>query len=243
MKCVILCGGKGVLEYKSNDYIPKILMPVFGDALILSLFKCLYFFGIKDLILCTSDDGSNIKSFLASVKNVNERSLLEQLNITYVNTGKNSLTGYRLAQAAPYIDDDFLLCYSDVLSDINISRMMMLHRHHSLTVTMAGAFIQSPLGVITHNDKIVQSLEIERRVSSPVKAGYFICKPKVFDSIDSQNSQCNFERDTLQSLINEHQVAYYEHKGYWQHIDTFKQAEALSTKKNRHRPILWDVVL
>jgi glucose-1-phosphate cytidylyltransferase len=53
-----------------------------------------------------------------------------------------------------------------------------------------------------------------------VNGGYFILSPKVIDYIDGDTSI--WEQEPLKTLAEEGQLSAFQHKGFWQPMDTLR---------------------
>lgn len=226
MKAVILCGGRGI--HLNGNLMPKELVSIDGNPMILLLMKHFSFYGINDFILCVDSKEPQIKNCLNSPDLCeSDKKNISRWKITYVNTGDNLKTGARIFKTRDLIgDEDFLVSYIDTLSDINISKLLITHKKMGRVLTMTGVHPTTYLGIINHKDGVVIDFDVRKKSDSTIKGGYFVCKPKVFDYL-SDDPQCHLEAEPLKKLIKEKQVALYDHKGFWKHIDFFKDIEEL----------------
>ncbi len=58
-----------------------------------------------------------------------------------------------------------------------------------------------------------------------INIGYMVVEPKVFDYIDGDDSV--FEQDTMNRLVDEHNLQAYVHHGFWQCMDTLREKQKL----------------
>jgi glucose-1-phosphate cytidylyltransferase len=58
-----------------------------------------------------------------------------------------------------------------------------------------------------------------------INGGFFVLSPKVIDYIDGD--QITWEREPLERLANEGQLAAYKHDGFWQPMDTLRDKQHL----------------
>ena len=61
--------------------------------------------------------------------------------------------------------------------------------------------------------------------NSLVNGGFFVFEPKVFDYI--KNDQTILEKESLENLSNDGQLAVFRHTGFWQPMDTIRDKESL----------------
>ena len=75
-------------------------------------------------------------------------------------------------------------------------------------------------------DNAVRSFrEKTKEDSVPINAGYMVLEPQVFDYLDGD--ECVFEKEPLRKLAEEGQLMSYQHKGYWQCMDTLRDRQKL----------------
>jgi len=228
MKVVILCGGKGIRLEEDGKLIQKALIPIGNNTMIYTIMKHFSFYGITDFILCVDSKGHQIKESLNnSHLPEHEKKNISRWNITFFNAGDDIKTGAKIFKVRDLIgNEDFFVSYIDTLADINISKLLQTHKTMNCILTMTGVHPTTYLGIITHKDGHVIDYDVEAKISSTIKGGYFICKPQILDYL-SDDPQCALENGPLNKLIEEKQVALFEHKGFWKHLDFFKDLDHL----------------
>jgi glucose-1-phosphate cytidylyltransferase len=58
-----------------------------------------------------------------------------------------------------------------------------------------------------------------------VNGGFFVLEPEVFDYIDGDSTI--WEREPLERLAQDRQLAAYRHAGYWQNMDSLRDKMVL----------------
>ena len=241
MKVVILCGGDGIRLKESSEFIPKALIPINKIPIIYSIMIHLSFYGLTDFILCTDSKGYMIKSYFNNKKlSDEEKKNISKWDISFLNTGDNISTGTRIFKSKEYIENqDFMVTYSDIITDINLSRLLQFHKAMGRILTITGAHLTTPLGIIRHEDGLVLDYKKQETISSTVKGGYFICKPKIFDYL-SDDPSCIFEEEPMDKLISKKQAALYDHKGFWKLFDSYKHIAEME-KLNKGDNSTWKI--
>lgn len=236
MKVVLLCGGEGIRLKEDQDFRPKALIPVEGKPIIYNIMKHFSFYGLIDFILCVDSKGKHIESYLKSQDlSEEEKENISRWNIKILDTGE-SKTGARVFKTKDLIGDkDFIVSYSDVIADINISKLLIAHRTMDKILTMTGVHPTTPLGIITQEDGLVTKFDVEAKSASTIKGGYFVCKPAIFNYL-SDDPGCTFETEPLSKLIEEKQVALYDHDGFWKHFDSYKDINELIRLSKEENP-------
>lgn len=238
MKVVILCGGKGSRLRSPADDTPKPLALVQGKPIIWHIMKIYSSFGYKDFILPLGFGGDKIKEFFWNyhwkyndfIQKFGENKITmlqkpENWNITFVDTGIETMTGSRIKKIVDYVDSDtFLLTYGDGLSDINITELVNYHMKKGRIATVTGISRNSQFGILSVKDGIATDFSEKSKLDGIINGGFFVLNKKVFDYLLLEDS-CVFEREPMQRLACAGELAVYEHKGFWLAIDTYKDLQ------------------
>ena len=152
MKAVILAGGQGTRISEESQFKPKPMVEIGGKPILWHIMKIYSHYGIHDFIICLGYKGYMIKEYFANYflhmsdvtfdiannKMEVHQHTAEPWKVTLVNTGDQTMTGGRLKQVAPYLDDEpFCFTYGDGISNVDISQSLQLHKdtHVIATVT------------------------------------------------------------------------------------------------------------
>ncbi len=250
MKAVILCGGKGTRLREETEYKPKPMVTIGKMALLWHIMKIYSYYGINDFILCLGYKGEMIKDYFLNFETWSNdftlklrckpdekiihhnQECLEDWNITFADTGQDSMTGSRVAQIKKYLggigeDEDFFVTYGDGVSDIDIKKLYEFHKEKGRIATLTGVHPASHYGVLETDGDIVKSFKEKPRLDGMVSGGFFVFNKKVFDYL-SEDKNCVLEDEPLKRLAINNQLAVYQHGGFWYSVDTYKQYEELS---------------
>jgi glucose-1-phosphate cytidylyltransferase len=63
------------------------------------------------------------------------------------------------------------------------------------------------------------------KVNDWINIGYFIFQPEIFNYIDHDSV---LEEEPLRQLASENQIGAYQHTGFWQPMDTFRESQMLN---------------
>ena len=58
-----------------------------------------------------------------------------------------------------------------------------------------------------------------------INGGFMVCEPAVFDRLE--NDETVFERDPLEGLARDRQLALWKHDGFWMAMDTLRDKNQL----------------
>ena len=237
MKAVILAGGLGTRISEESHLKPKPMIEIGGKPMIWHIMKIYAAHGINDFIICLGYRGYVIKEYFANYflhtsdvtfdlstnqMEVHERHA-EPWRVTLVDTGENTQTGGRLKRVQHYLKDEeeFCFTYGDGVGDIDISAALSFHRQQNTLATITAATPPARFGAIEINDnRVTRFNEKPPGSEGMINAGFFILSPKVIDLIE--NDQTSWESTPLQTLASRQQLAAWQHRGFWQPMDTLR---------------------
>lgn len=243
MKAVILAGGHGTRITEESRFKPKPMVEIGGMPILWHIMKEYSAYGINDFIICAGYKQEVIKEWFNNYflytndvtfhfKDENKvefhNKSTEPWTVTIVDTGEDTMTGGRIKRIAPYIqEEDFLMTYGDAVCDVNIGDLIDFHRQSGKVATLTTVMQDQSKGVlnISYDNSVRSFREKSNRDKVPINAGYMVLNRKIFDYI--YGDMCVFEKDTLEKLAKEGQLMSYQHRGYWQCMDTLLEKEIL----------------
>jgi len=255
MKAVILAGGFGTRLAEETHNKPKPMIEIGGKPLIWHIMKIYSHYGINDFIICLGYMGYYIKEYFNNYflhtsdvtldfsnnsTIVHSRSA-EPWKVSLIDTGINTMTGGRIKRIEPYIEEeDFLLTYGDGVSNVNIQETIDFHLKHKKAATIT---VVQPAGrfgsVVLGEDKGVSVFkEKPAEESGWINGGFFVLNRSIFNYI--QNDATTWERDPLERLSADKELLAYQHKGFWQPVDTLRDKKLLETLWQENNPA-WKV--
>jgi len=246
MKVVILCGGQGTRLREETEFRPKPLVEIGGRPILLHIMKLYAHHGFKEFVLCLGYRGNMIKEFFLNYEPMNSDFTLalstpQQLQyhgnhderdfrVTLSDTGLEAWTGCRIARVARYLadDDTFMVTYGDGVSDINVRRLVEFHRCHGKLATVTTIRPTSRYGVLEVDDRgRVLSFSEKPRLDGRVSAGFFVFNRGVLDYL-SDHPSCVLEREPMERLVSDGQLAAFPHEGFFQAMDTYREVQLLN---------------
>jgi glucose-1-phosphate cytidylyltransferase len=246
MKTVILAGGLGSRLSEETMNRPKPLIEIGGRPILWHIMKIYSSFGLNDFVICLGYKGYLIKEFfanyflhmsdvtidLASNKINVHRNESEPWRVTLVDTGEGTMTGGRIKRIRPYVEnEDFCLTYGDGVADVDVSALVEFHRKEGAHASLTAMQPPGRFGALSVSGKrVVRFQEKPTGDNAWVNGGFFVCSPRVFDYIEGDDSV--WEREPLERLSAEGQLATFFHRGFWQPVDTLRD--------RNHLQELWD---
>jgi glucose-1-phosphate cytidylyltransferase len=147
----------------------------------------------------------------------------EPWKVTMVDTGENTMTGGRLKRVADYVKDEEIFCltYGDGVSNVNITELIAFHKAQQVKVTLTSVIPPGRFGVLDiQGDKVRSFQEKPQGDGTKINGGFFVLSPKVIEYM--QDDQTILEKGPLERLAKEGSLAAYQHKGFWQPMDTLR---------------------
>ncbi len=222
MKVVILAGGLGtrISEYTRN--IPKPMIKIKGQPILLRIMKHYYKFGFKDFYIASGYKGKIIKDYFKNKK--------FNFKVNIIDTGLSTMTGGRVLRLKKILKSEtFLLTYGDGLSDVNIKKLIRFHKKSKNYVTLTAVRPPARFGAIKlHGNRVKVFKEKSRLDEGWINGGFFVMSPKIFKFI--KNDKSYLERQPLESLSKKNKLGAYKHFGFWQCMDTLRDKEILEKK-------------
>jgi glucose-1-phosphate cytidylyltransferase len=154
----------------------------------------------------------------------------EPWKVTMLYTGQETMTGGRLLRAKEFLGNErFMLTYGDGVSDINIPKLLEFHEKSKKTVTVTSVLLTGRYGSISiEQDGSVSSfIEKPQGDNAWISGGFFVMEPSIFDYI-KHGDACILEREPLEKLATEGQLAAFKHTGFWKAMDTLKDKNDLT---------------
>ncbi len=237
MKTVILAGGLGTRISEETSVRPKPMVEIGGKPLLWHIMKIYSHYGYHDFIICLGFKGYMIKEYFSNyflhtsdvtfdMQNNNMKvheQYAEPWKVTLVDTGIETMTGGRLKRVERYIGNEtFMMTYGDGVSDVNITKLVEYHKNSDKLATVTATQPSGRFGALNiDTSNIVNSFqEKPAGDGSWINGGFFVLEPPIFDLIRGDTTI--FEKEPMERLAHERQLAAYKHRGFWQPMDTLR---------------------
>ena len=251
MYTVILCGGLGTRLREETEFKPKPMINIGTKPILWHIMKSYSHFGFYNFILTLGYKSEIIKNYFLNYDNFNNDIEIKlgknnqkvkflnnnssddnNWNLILAETGLESSTGYRLWVIRDYLlkDDhaDFMITYGDGLADININQLIQFHKNSGKLATITAVHNQSRFGnLVIENGICKEFKEKSTSKDSWINGGYCVLNKKVLKFLTSKKEE-SFEEGLLTRLTQENELAVYKHSGFWQCMDTNREAVMLN---------------
>jgi glucose-1-phosphate cytidylyltransferase len=242
MKAVILAGGLGTRISEESSMRPKPMVEIGGWPILWHILKIYSQHGINDFVICLGYKGYMIKEFFANyflhtadvTFHMQENRMevhgqsTEPWHVTLVDTGEDTMTGGRLKRIAPYVvgSDSFCMTYGDGVGDVDITALVAFHKRHGKLATLTAVQPRQRFGVLNRSGGLVTAFREKAQADGDwISSGFFVLSPSVLDRIEGDET--SWEREPMESLAGEGNLEAFEHRGFWQPMDTLRDKQLL----------------
>jgi glucose-1-phosphate cytidylyltransferase len=216
---VILCGGRGTRLQERTHAIPKALVEIGGRPILWHVMSLYASQGFDDFVLCTGYLGEQVEAFV-------EGGAPAAARVRCVDTGTDTPTGGRIARVADRLDGTFFVTYADGVADLDLRKLLRFHREHGALATMTVVRPELQFGVTDlDGDGVVTGFREKPRSEHWINGGFFCMEPGVLDRLHDGSV---LEREPLESLAGDGELRAYRHEGFWDCMDTYKDAVLLN---------------
>jgi glucose-1-phosphate cytidylyltransferase len=243
MKVVILAGGFGTRLAEETTVKPKPMVEIGGLPILWHIMKGFAAFGFKEFVIALGYKGEFIKDFfrnyhyrannltiqLNSDKAIVHESGCEDWTVHLLDTGSQTQTGGRLKRAARFVGNEpFMLTYGDGVANVDINRLVAFHQSQGRLATVTAVRPPARFGGLRfEGNLVVEFVEKPQIGEGWINGGYFVLEPGVVDYITGDDTF--WERDPLERLVQDGQLAAFRHNGFWQCMDTLRDVQLLES--------------
>jgi glucose-1-phosphate cytidylyltransferase len=220
---VILCGGRGTRLQEHTQAIPKPLVEIGGKPIVWHVIQLYAVQGFRRFVLATGYKGELIERFAA------EQQWPQGVSVECADTGLETPTGGRIKLLEGRLAQERRFCatYADGVADIDLGALLEFHSEHGATATMTVVRPELQFGVteLDGEDGRVTGFREKPRSEHWINGGFF-CMER--DALGYLERDSVLERKPLERLARENQLRAYKHEGFWECMDTYKDAVALN---------------
>jgi glucose-1-phosphate cytidylyltransferase len=217
----ILCGGRGTRLQEHTHAIPKALVEIGAKPILWHVISIYASQGLRRFLLLTGYLGEMIEEFVAAAD------WPEPVDIECLETGLDTPTGGRIALAGERLaGGPFCATYADGVADIDLDALAAFHRAHGRLGTMTVVRPRSQFGVAEiDDDERVLAFEEKPRLEQWVNGGFFWFEPGVIEYLHPGSV---LENAPLRRLAADGELRAFRHTGFWDCMDTYKDAILLN---------------
>ena len=216
MRAIILVGGFGTRLRPLTSSKPKQILSVGNKPMIESVVEQLSIYGITEVILSM---GFQPSAFTEAYPN----EMCEGLPLKYVVEDSPLDTAGAIAFAAlqTQIDETFLVCNGDVLTETDLSKLISFHKETGAETTISLTPTEDPsrYGIVPSDNEGLVTGFIEKPKgpdfpTNLINAGYYVMEPSVLGRI-ANDRPVSVETEIFPKMVKDKKLFSYPSDSYW----------------------------
>ncbi|HEX7246390.1 MAG TPA: sugar phosphate nucleotidyltransferase [Solirubrobacterales bacterium] len=214
---VILCGGRGTRLRERTETVPKALVEIGGRPILWHVIGIYAAQGFGRFLLATGYLGEMVEEF------VDREVWPGGIEVECVDTGLDTPTGGRIARLGDRLGGGtFCATYADGVADVDFGALLDSHEHSRAlaTVTVVRPHLQWGIAELGPGNQVAGFVE-KPRSEHWINGGFFCFNPGALAYLSADSV---LEREPLQRLAADGQLNAHRHEGFWDCMDTYKDA-------------------
>jgi NDP-sugar pyrophosphorylase family protein len=198
VQAVVLVGGQGTRLRPLTLTTPKPLVPLTNRPLIEHIVRWLEESGVEQVILATQYGAAAFERWLASWKGIEVRAIEEPVPLG---------TAGAVANVAHLLRGTTAIINGDNVTNIDLARMLDIHRRNDASATIAVASVDDPTGrgvaVMEHDGRLTRFQEkpaSHQALARTVNTGTYMIEPNVLRLVGAGQAAM-WETDIFPALI------------------------------------------
>jgi glucose-1-phosphate cytidylyltransferase len=239
MKVIIFAGGFGTRLMEETEARPKPMVEIGEKPILWHILKMYEAYGFNEFVICLGYKAAYIKEYFYNYYLHNSDVTIELANnnikvhysdsesfkVTLIDTGLHTNTAGRLKRIKKYVEGEtFMLTYGDGVSDVNLNELLSFHKSAGKIVTLTSVQIPGRFGSLDINDKGEVGKFVEKPAGDGmwINGGFFVLEPEVFQYLESDMDDIQWEKGPLENIANDNKLAAYKHYGFWKCMDALR---------------------
>jgi mannose-1-phosphate guanylyltransferase len=234
-RALVLCGGEGKRLRPITFYLQKTMIPIGRSQrpLLEYTIRLLQHHRLKDVTLLVNYKANQIKNFFEEGKRFG-------VQISYIHdlenmqgTGGSVINAYK--KKAFSEDDTLLVYYGDILTNMNLRKLIDFHREKGAVATVAlasGFTVRVGLADLDGESRILGFTE-KPQLEKPVSVGVLILKGEVLRvAAETMNARAiDLMGEIIPNLIRRDQPVYgFVFKDFWSDVGSIEAYEKLDNQ-------------
>ena len=222
MKAVIMAGGEGTRLRPLTSNQPKPMLPMANRPMMEHVVGLLRQHGITDIVVTVAFMANAIRSYFDDGSEFGVR-------MVYATEETPLGTAGSVLNARDELDERFVVISGDVLTDIDVSRVVSFHQDKGALATISLVSVENPLEfgiVITNEDGSIERF-LEKPTwgqvfSDTINTGIYVLEPEIFDFIPEGRS-VDFSAEVFPAVLAAGRPIYgCVSEGYWEDVGTIE---------------------
>jgi mannose-1-phosphate guanylyltransferase/phosphomannomutase len=222
MKAVIMAGGEGTRLRPLTSNCPKPMLPLANRPMMEHIIGLLKQHGIDEIVVTVAFLANQIRTYFGDGSEFG-------VKMVYATEDQPLGTAGSVRNAMDVLDERFLVISGDVLTDIDLSKIIAFHDEHQAMATIGLVHVDNPLEfgiVITQEDGTIERF-LEKPTwgqvfSDTINTGIFVLEPSIFDYI-AADRPVDFSGEVFPALLADGKPLYGAiAEGYWEDVGTLE---------------------
>lgn len=233
MKAILLVGGEGTRLRPLTYDTPKQMLPIVGRPMIERVLHYLRGHGVDEAVLSL---GYLPAAFREAYPDGTAAGI--RLNYAVEPEPYDTAGAVRFAADKAGVNETFVVLNGDVLTDMDLTRLVAFHRSRGAEATIGLHPVEDPsrFGVVPTDDEgrveaFVEKPSLEEAPTNLINAGTYVVEPSVLQRIPP-NRRVSIERETFPAMVRDGALFALADEAYW--LDTGTPAAYLQA----HRDLL-----
>ncbi len=220
MKAVIMAGGEGTRLRPLTSNAPKPMLPVANRPMMEHIIDLLRRHGFDEIVVTVAFMANTIKTYFGDGAEFG-------VSIVYADEAVPLGTAGSVRNAKEHLDEPFLVISGDVITDIDLTKVIELHVERQAMATIGLVRVENPLEfgiVITREDGTIDRF-LEKPTwgqvfSDTINTGIYVLDPAIFDVIEADRP-VDFSSEVFPALLAAGQPLFGAiAEGYWEDVGT-----------------------
>lgn len=228
MKAILMAGGRGERLKPITDFIPKPMVEVNSKPILLHIINFFKKNGITEFIIALCYLPEVITQYFGDGKKFGVK-----IEYTYENSKKPLGTAGAISLARELVEDTFIVTYADILRDLDIKKMINIHKEKksfaTINVYKRVSHDAKSMVIMDKDNRIVKFIE-RPKPNKPTEeyiwanGSFYIFKKSIFDYIPKGSS--DFGSDIFPLLLKTKKSLYsFPTEGYFIDIGNMEKLE------------------
>lgn len=222
MKAVIMAGGEGTRLRPLTSNCPKPMLPLANRPMMEHIIELLKRHGVDEIVVTVAFLANQIRTYFGDGSEFG-------VKMVYATEDQPLGTAGSVRNAMDHLTERFLVISGDVLTDIDLSKILTFHEEKSAVATIGLVAVENPLEfgiVITRDDGSVERF-LEKPTwgevfSDTINTGIFVLEPEIFAHIPD-GRPVDFSGEVFPSLLADGRPLYGAvAEGYWEDVGTLE---------------------
>jgi NDP-sugar pyrophosphorylase family protein len=234
MKAMILAAGLGTRLRPLTDDRPKALVTVAGRTLLQIALDRLRVFGVREVIVNTHHHAAMIVDYLRENNNFGIRIEISQEDVLLDTGGGLKNAAWFFLEESRSAHEPFILHNVDVISSIDLGRMVRYHEEQKALATLAVQDRESSRlllfdergqlcgrgaeGAAAANESHTQLVRSALHATALAFSGIHVVSPRLFAKMDEQGAFSIVDAYLRLSAEGENVIAFHTDESYWRDL-------------------------